>query len=183
MLKSPLCALSILVLGTTSALPAADAPSLVIDDFKDVSGWKNFYKGEPAFSAETKIKHDGQPGLHLQLTPQARAEKDLQVKELSTADGVSFWMYSSKADDAVLGLAFTTQSTTPGWNYFFTKITVDWQGWKQFVLKKSDFQAVRSPDWGTVKQVMLSIRDWNWGKPAPEDFVVISDLELVPAKP
>lgn len=66
-----------------------------------------------------------------------------------------------------------------GWDYYSTKITVDWTGWRQIRLAKKDFGESRKPigwDWITYLRFNAS----GWGEtPDPATVLYFDDVRLV----
>lgn len=75
---------------------------------------------------------------------------------------IELWVYSEKASNDQFALLVETQSGSDGsWNYFWTTVTVDWEGWKKVSLKLSAFTLTRNPDFSKVTQVRLASTGWN----------------------
>lgn len=70
-----------------------------------------------------------------------------------------------------------------GWDYFVTRFTVDWTGWKQFTLPLNEWQKARKPiGWHHVSGLSFSSTYGN-RTPSPETALVFDAVELAGEKP
>lgn len=66
-----------------------------------------------------------------------------------------------------------------GWDYYSTKLTVDWTGWKRFRLRKSDFSPSRKPiGWDWITSIRLNASGWG-ETPDPNTVLYFDDFQLV----
>lgn len=75
------------------------------------------------------------------------------------------------------------------WDYYSLYITIDWQGWKHFTLKKDDFspkafvegegwKGKKPIGWHWIRYIMFSATGWDL-KPDPECVLYFDDFKLV----
>ncbi len=171
----------LLTLFLSAALMAplhATEPVTVLEDFEDgMTKWKS---PDHSLKPDSEHFHEGLSGARLHLVETALAYKTFEALDASEFAGVSFWVYSPAASDAVFGFALTsTPESGEGWSYFYVPITVDWEGWRQFFFRKEAFKTSRTPDWKTLTTISLSLSSWAWTKAAPEQFVTIDDIRLL----
>jgi len=66
-----------------------------------------------------------------------------------------------------------------GWDYYHLFLTIDWQGWKHFKLKKEDFSPTRNPiGWKWIRYIMSSATGWGL-KANPETTLYLDGIRLV----
>ena len=135
-------------------------------------------------SATLEAGHEGKPGIKFALEDNASVFRRPDVTDWSDVGAVSFWAFSERASRAVFGFALTSENSSEmGWSYFYLPITVDWEGWKHFVVKRNQFKNARTPTWNNITQIRFSLADWPaWCTAMPGESVIISDLKLLPAE-
>lgn len=170
--------LTLLITPSLGVLWAAD-DERIIDDFEDnLIGWRSPNR---SVLPDMENVHEGNAAVRFLLEENANAYRNLEFNDWSDYAGISFWVYSPKATDAVFGFACTSDyGTEDGWSYFYLPIKVDWEGWKHFVVRKEDFKTSRTPRWSQIKQINFSISSWgSWTVPVPEESVTIDDIRLL----
>jgi hypothetical protein len=71
------------------------------------------------------------------------------------------------------------RSGSDGWDYYATKITVDWTGWRQFRLRKQDFAPTRKPiGWDWITSISFHASGWD-ETPDPNTVLYFDDFRLV----
>ena len=66
-----------------------------------------------------------------------------------------------------------------GWDYYYLFLTINWQGWKRFELKKEDFSSARNPiGWSWIRYIAFNAKGWGL-TPDPETTLYFDDFRLV----
>jgi hypothetical protein len=72
---------------------------------------------------------------------------------------VQFWAYSEVANGAGIELIFDSDNDADpeGWDYYRYTMTVDWTGWRYFLISRADFRVARHPvGWHEINYVRFS---------------------------
>ncbi len=96
---------------------------------------------------------------------------------------LELWMWSGTANGQnVMLIALSTNEDTEGPDYFSTRLVIDWEGWKHFVLPLSALSASRKPDWAEMQG--LAFATIGWGVEGLEDTDLYLDaIRLLPDMP
>jgi hypothetical protein len=96
---------------------------------------------------------------------------------------LEFWMWSAIANGQnVMLLVNSPNGETDGPDYFHTRLIVDWEGWKHFVLPLEALSASREPDWTGIEG--LSFATIGWAIEALQDTDLYLDaIRLLPRMP
>lgn len=90
--------------------------------------------------------------------------------------GLTLSIYSEKATGAEIGVVL--YSDYAAGSYYMTRINVDWEGEKKFLLKFADMSSSRSPKWTNISHVRL-VAHGSWSITGdPETDIYISDMYL-----
>ena len=74
---------------------------------------------------------------------------------------ISMDIYSKKATKAtIMFIAYSPDTSTTG-NYYYKNITVDWEGWKSFKFKQSEFSVSREATWENISSLRF-VGHGNW---------------------
>ena len=162
----------LLAAGVLAALlPGIAHGQTVVSDFDSVAGWKGL-----VLDTQTKVQgsgsglwsdHPAHPAASYSFIAASGAPLDL-----SDADVLVFSVHSEVANGAGLTLVFDSDNDEGaadiGWDYYSTKITVDWTGWRTFVLPKGQLSAARHPlGWHAIRSVAFNASGWD-NTPQPD---------------
>jgi hypothetical protein len=167
--------LTLLILCLTTIRPVHSAEK--VDDMDFLSEWKSQSGG---FVEETEIVKQGDGAARFLLFNGNYAVREGVPGDWSEFDALSVWVYAEEAGEGVFGISVTTpKSPDEGWSYFYVKVPVDWEGWRQLIFHKEDFKGSRDPDWSNISNLQFALM-WNgWTVEVPDASVVIDDIELL----
>lgn len=175
---------SILLCGlllAAASLPASEG--IQFEHFED--GLKR-WRIVPADTAklEKEITRDNGQALRFFFEERGKARLPFEDNtDWTKYEAVAFWAYSAHPCGAVLGLGLDSENPAEtGWVYFYLPIPIDWSGWKQFIIPKSEFKRSRNPDWATIKSIFFSTSDWPYSQLESGQSVVIDDIRLLTAE-
>mgnify|MGYP002623910135 CR=1 FL=1 len=132
---------------------------------------------------ETETVHEGGKALRFSLEERGKARLPLEENDWSKYEAISFWAYSPRASEAVLGLGLDSENpASDGWVYFYLPFPVNWSGWKHFVIPKSRFKASRNPSWEQIKSLFFSTADWPFYRLEAGMYVIFDDIRLLTAE-
>jgi len=143
-----------------------------IADLSDLRSWRGLeadqamrYKGLPA----PVWRHAGSAAIRTEAIPH----------DWSAYNAIRFAMYSKKATGAGFMLILPSEdSTASGDDYFSFPITLDWAGWKEFVIPFNEFVRSRRPvGFGKIDAIALTAEGWG-NHPNPDSVVNLADLRL-----
>lgn len=148
-----------LLLSLITRLPAEPVGTL-IENFED--GIERWIIRPPASAwLDAETVHEGHGALRFSLEEKAKCLLSLETADWSDKEALSFWAWSPQASGAIVGLGLDSENPgADGWVYFYYLIPLDWEGWRHFVIYKSDFKTSRAPDWSQIKSFFLSTADW-----------------------
>lgn len=96
---------------------------------------------------------------------------------------VSLDIYSEKATKATIMFIVYSPDTSVTGNYFYKTITVDWEGWKSFKFKQSEFSISREATWDNVSSIRF-VGHGNWNITGdPETSLYISSIKCKKGDP
>ena len=163
-----------LMLATGVAMAAEAVPPRILIDEADTIA---LLKGAQVADEPTK---SGKVSAFL-----AGAEKGEGVTyETTDADWsayntLSFWLHSAASNDAQIFILLNSRKDTQVFSYFYTKLTIDWRGWKRVEIPFERFKPSRNPaGWRKIDNLMLCFKGWNI-EPKGDTRVHIDDVELV----
>ena len=99
---------------------------------------------------------------------------------------LSFWAYSTDANDAAIEIvAYSESDSTPEDDYFKKELVIDWTGWRLFEIPLGEFRAVRSPvGWHKIDYLKLASSGWGHDpKPTTDlyfDAMKLSNQRIAP---
>ena len=71
-----------------------------------------------------------------------------------------------------------TKGGSEGWDYFTTRIQIDWTGWKEFTLPLGEWGQARQPiGWHWINRLAFS-STYGDRRPSPETTLVLDDVKL-----
>ncbi|MCX6910947.1 MAG: heparinase II/III family protein [Verrucomicrobia bacterium] len=93
---------------------------------------------------------------------------------------ISFWLHSEKATGSSFVVFFPSENPkSQGDDYYSWRITLDWMGWKQFVLPLNELGATREPiGWHHIQSVSFIAHGYG-NKPDPTAVVRLDGVELL----
>lgn len=104
-----------------------------------------------------------------------------EPQDWSQYGAVRFRMHSAAASDATFMFIVNSENAqSEGSDYYGLKLSVDWEGWKQFTLPFHEIGKSREPiGWNKVDSVVLTAS--GWGQTVkPETILVLDGFELLP---
>lgn len=155
------------------AFLAANALATVPPPFSTVDLWK----GGTADAGIRKLwpqsvcwRHGQSSGLGCSFQP---------AQDWSKFNAVAFWLHSEKATGSRFVLLFPSENReSDGSDYYSFRITLDWTGWKQFVLPFNELGASRRPiGWKHIEGIRFTASGYN-NTPDPAAVVRLDGLEL-----
>jgi hypothetical protein len=105
----------------------------------------------------------------------------LADKDLSKYKALSFRMYASEAakGDAFIIVMPSENKESKGGDYYYKKVTIDWKGWKTFVVPLDKFGKARKPlGLNQVSNIMFCNKGWGL-KPNKAAKYYIDDIKLI----
>ncbi|MBI5394011.1 MAG: alginate lyase family protein, partial [Verrucomicrobia bacterium] len=170
-----MCIASVLRATLTSAFLTASVFAAEPQPLGPASAWKG---GEPD-AAVRKVwpesvcwRHGKNTRIDLSFaTPQ----------DWSRFGAASFWLHSEKATGSRFVIVFSSENPkSQGDDYYSGRITLDWTGWKQFVLPLNELGAAREPlGWNHIGSVSFIAHGYG-NTPDPAAVVRLDGLELLP---
>lgn len=95
----------------------------------------------------------------------------------SSAEYIKIPIYSKSANEEIINLVFSCDSTTINNGYYLKKITVDWTGWKMVSIPKSSFSKAHSvASWSNIHSVYFNIGGWSNPAPRTDTEVYIASV-------
>jgi len=97
----------------------------------------------------------------------------------SEHSGLSFWLHSAAAVGSSFMLIVSSENeATEGIDYYPFKITLDWTGWRRFLLPFRELGVTREPrGWHSIDSVSFTASGWG-NTPHPEAVVRLDDFGL-----
>lgn len=104
-----------------------------------------------------------------------------EPRDWSEWGAVRFLFHSPAATGATfMALIFSENEESEGIDYYSFRVTVDWEGWREFVLPFHELGRAREPvGWHKIDRVQFTAAGWNQ-TPDPETVVVLDGFELLP---
>ncbi|MCX6897255.1 MAG: heparinase II/III family protein [Verrucomicrobia bacterium] len=93
---------------------------------------------------------------------------------------VAFWMHSEKATRSKVVIAFPSENPkSEGSDYYSCQITLDWTGWKRFVLPFNELGVARQPlGWNRIGGIRFTASGYG-NTPDPAAVVRLDGVELL----
>ena len=106
-----------------------------------------------------------------------------QPQDWTKYNAIRFGLYLPKATQSTCMVIIASENlTTPGMDYYSTKLRLDWTGWKEIVLPFRELGAARKPvGWHFIKSVYFTASGWGQTV-VPETVAVLDGFEPVTAK-
>ncbi|MBR3934735.1 MAG: discoidin domain-containing protein [Clostridia bacterium] len=101
-------------------------------------------------------------GNHLTNTDLSFGLSEGSPSDWSDFLNISLDIYSKKATKATIMFIVYSPDTAVVGNYFYKNIIVDWEGWKSFKFKQSEFSVSREATWKNVSSIRF-VGHGNWG--------------------
>jgi len=98
----------------------------------------------------------------------------------SDYDTLSFWMYSAAANDAAFMMVLSSENPeSEGIDYYSTKITVNWTGWKFFEFPFAAIGKSRQPvGFNKIDSMRFTATGWN-NQPQEDTVIYLDDVRLI----
>jgi hypothetical protein len=95
---------------------------------------------------------------------------------------ITFWAYSTEATNQKIYFVLHSDSTATAWKDFYYKpITVDWQGWKKFVLPFADFNEYETTaGFDKIDSIGFYAKLFN-ARPNPYTVLYFDDMRILDA--
>ncbi len=105
-----------------------------------------------------------------------------QPEDWSRFDTAAFWLHAENATGSSFVVLFTSENPqTQGPDYYAYKITLDWIGWKRFVLPFLELNVARQPiGWKQIDSVCFTASGYG-STPDPNAVVRLDGFELLAA--
>ena len=103
-----------------------------------------------------------------------------QPQDWSEFNSAAFWLHAEKATGSSFVVLFSSENAqTEGPDYYAYKITLDWTGWKRFVLPFKELNASRQPiGWKHIEGVRMTASGYG-NTPDPNAVVRLDGFELL----
>ena len=103
-------------------------------------------------------------------------------RDWSGFSAVAFWLHSEKATGSRFVVIFPSENAkTEGPDYYSARITLDWTGWKRFVLPFEELGAARQPlGWNHIEGIRFTSTGYG-NTPDPAAVVRLDGVELTAA--
>ncbi|MBM3890305.1 MAG: hypothetical protein FJ388_14415, partial [Verrucomicrobia bacterium] len=100
-------------------------------------------------------------------------------RDWSKFNAITFWLHSEKATGSRFVLTFQSENPkSEGADYYSLGITLDWSGWKQFLLPFNELGVAREPlGWNHITSIRLSASGYG-NTPDPSAVVRLDGVEL-----
>ena len=97
---------------------------------------------------------------------------------------IAFWLHSEKATGSRFVIIFPSENPkTEGSDYYSCQITLDWTGWKRFVLPFKELGVAREPiGWNHIEGIRLTASGYD-NTPDPAAVVRLDGVELLTTAP
>jgi hypothetical protein len=94
--------------------------------------------------------------------------------------GIALWMHSEKATGSKFIMTFPSENpASKGSDYYSVSFTLDWTGWKRFVLPFKELGAARQPlGWNHIEGIRLTASGYG-NMPNPAAVVRLDGVELL----
>jgi hypothetical protein len=94
--------------------------------------------------------------------------------------GIALWMHSEKATGSKFVMTFPSENLgSKGSDYYSCSFTLDWTGWKRFVLPFKELGAARQPiGWNHIEGIRLTASGYG-NTPNPAAVVRLDGVELL----
>ena len=92
---------------------------------------------------------------------------------------LSFWAYSSNANDAGIQLAIYSElDSTPTDDYYKKEVIIDWEGWRLFEIPLHEFRATREPvGWDKIDYIKIASSGWGH-TPVESTELIFDEMKL-----
>jgi hypothetical protein len=158
-----------------SFLLAQDVPpeKVLLDESDTITNWSGITAvAKPVHAGISAAKWEG-AGLGKGIIT-----KNLDIV-IDGSETLSFWIHSNKANDDEFMIVFTCPGPNDKGDYFFRKVLVDWEGWKEIRAPLKAFAKAREADWSKLKSLSLHASGWKIPVKADSEWI-IDDLRIIP---
>jgi hypothetical protein len=164
-------------LPTLAADPAGDAAGANV--VKDVTN--EDWKGDVTRVTDVEMTKGGVVAWKWNAAREPYTSARLTFAEpvdLSKADAFSFWIHSEKATGAVATIvAYTDVSTDAAMVYHMYKVTIDFEGWREFRVPLSKFYAARdAKGWNAIARI--DFMGHHTTKPVPGTILTLAAMKF-----
>ena len=150
-------------------LPSTDAPDILFADGKSGGTWK----------IAKIVEFEGAPAVEPALTGWGASVIPFN-HDWSDYDAVVFDMYSERVNREHFVITADSNPEGKGGNYFLTRLSVTWTGWKHVVLPFKNFTRSRTPvGWNQIDAFYFSTKGYGLS-PEPGGKVYIRNIRLRP---
>jgi hypothetical protein len=154
------------------------AEPLVLEDFSQpVAGrWKGRLELTEAEGGQKVGRWQGaREGEQLSLVA---APKDWTAHK-----ALDLWVWSATANKQEFMLVVYSENLdTQGPDYFYRRIVVDWEGWKQLAFALSGLKTYRTPSWSQVGSLTFSTTGWGI-EAKPDTDLCLGEIRLLTEVP
>lgn len=122
-----------------------------------------WYKPMPGFESSTEyVKQGTRAGKWTNVVKNNRIVTNQIPHDWSGYQYLTFWVYSVEANKSSVMLVAYSEHEPIQQNYFNYKITLDWTGWKFFVVELRQFAVTRSPvGWHKIDSLKFASSGWS----------------------
>ena len=144
-----LCALCVPTHGGTMT-------DLVLTDLAKSSAWQGV-------TDDPSVAYKGSPSLKWEHAKADGASTDSIPHDWSGYDCLYFALHSEKVTGAQVELVLPSERPeSEGFDYFSMRITVDWTGWREFVIPFNELGRSRNPvGWNKIDAIQFSAEGWG----------------------
>lgn len=168
---------AILMIAATASHAPAQPPPLTNAalGFEDLGSWVG------PTPTRDDVKEGSQAALWADTVETTRVRLRNARLDASAYDRVTFWAYSETATGATLAFVLISENdATEGEDNLRYNFNVNWTGWKQFEVKKSDFKPVREPiGFSKIDHIVFASSGYNCGDPIAGTVIKLDDIRFV----
>lgn len=145
---------------------------LVLTDLAKSSAWQGV-------TDDPSVAYKGSPSLKWAHAKSGGASTDNIPHDWSGYDCLYFALHSEKATGAQFELVLPSErAESDGFDYYSMRITIDWTGWREFVIPFNELGRSRNPvGWDKIDAIQFSAKGWGH-HPDPESVIHIAGVRL-----
>lgn len=150
----------------------ATAQNVLLDESDSLANWKNL-------AAETGTVKEGKvAGLWQGADKGTEASWNAEApRDLRGLRSITFWMHSAVNNGADYAFLIATPGPNGAGDYFYAKLKVDWQGWKQVRVNASALIKSREADLAKVTRIAFVSKGWG-AEPKADSKWILDRVEL-----
>ena len=141
-------------------------------DFREIGSWQGL-------ESDPSMTYEGSPTGKWNQSRFPTARTETLPHDWSAFNCIEFDLHSAKATHSSFMFVLTSQNpSTEGDDYYYFRITIDWEGWRHFVIPFNELGRSRLPvGFGKIGGMMFSAEGWGLS-PNPEAVLHIANMRL-----